>query len=95
MSFKADNAMRWEADAESARKSMKSLAHATGVRRDSDALKSEQFFADAGQSQDDYEGSEPARPESSPKRSQTIHRRTLGDVLSSPRKVAEKRSPRS
>jgi uncharacterized protein YegL len=95
MSFKGDNAMLWEADPESARKSMKSLAHATGVRRDSAALKSERFFADAGQSQSDYGRTEPAKPEPPRRRSQTIHRRTLGDVLSSPRKADERRSQRS
>jgi uncharacterized protein YegL len=95
MSFKADNAMRWEADPDSARKSMKALAGATGVRRRSPALKSERFFADARQSQADYERPETAKPERSRRRSQTIHRRTLGEVLSSSRKSAEKRGPRS
>ena len=94
MSFKADNAMGWDADPDSARKSMKSLAHATGVRRDSDALKSEQFFADAGQSQTDYERSEPAKPEPPRRPSQTIKRRKLGDVLGSSGKAAKKREPR-
>jgi uncharacterized protein YegL len=95
MSFKADNAMLWKADPDSARKSMKALAHATGVRRESGALKSERFFADAGQSQADYERSETPKPKPPRRRSQTIHRRTLGDVLGSTRKVAEKRRPRS
>jgi hypothetical protein len=89
MSFKADNAMRWEADPDSARKSMKALARASGVRRNSAALKSERFFADAGQSQADYKRPEPAKPQLPRRGSQTIHRRTLGDVLSSSRKSAE------
>ena len=95
MSFKADNAMRWEADPDSARKSMEALAGATGVRRHSPALKSERFFADAGQSPADYERPKPARPDRPRRRSQTIHRRTLGEALGSSRKSAEKRGPRS
>jgi hypothetical protein len=95
MSFKAANAMRWEADPDSARKSMRSLAHATDVRRGSAAPKSEQFFADADQSPADYERSEPAKPEPPRRRSQTIHRRSLGDALSSSRKAAKRRSSRS
>jgi von Willebrand factor type A domain len=100
MSFKAGNAMRWEADPDSTRKSMKSLAHATGVRRDAATLKSERFFADADQSEADYERPEPAKPEpprkpSPPQTSRTIHRRTLGDVLSTSRKAAGKRGSRS
>jgi uncharacterized protein YegL len=91
MSFKADNAMRWEADPESARKSMKALAHATGVRRQSAALKSERFFADAGQSKADYERSKRAQPNPPHRHSQAIHRRTLKDALSSSTKTAEKR----
>jgi uncharacterized protein YegL len=81
MSFKADNAMRWSADPTSARMSMQALAHATGARRDAAGLKSERFFADAGQSQADYVQPEPARSERPPKRSQAIHRRKLGDAL--------------
>jgi uncharacterized protein YegL len=95
MSIKADNAMHWEADPESARKSMKSLAHATGVRRESAALKSEHFFADADQSPTDYGRPERAKDEPPRTRSQTIHRRALGDVLSSPRKEDERRGQRS
>jgi len=86
MSIKAGNAMRWKADPGSARKSMKALADATSVRRYSAALKSEQFFEDAGQSETDYEEpatSEPRRRPAPPRRpSQKIHRRTLGDALS-------------
>ena len=88
--------MRWAADPDSARKSMQARSRdATGVRRKSAALKSERFFADAGQSQADYERSEAPEPKPTRRRSQTIHRRTLGDVLNSSRKVVKKRSPRS
>ena len=54
MSFKAGNAMRWSADEASTRKAMESLADATQGRRASADLKSESFFADAGQSEGDY-----------------------------------------
>ena len=84
MSFKVDNAMLWSADAASTRKSMRSLASATQARRRATALKSERFFADAGQSQADYQAGEPKRPKSprAPRPTQ-IHRRGLGDVLRS------------
>jgi uncharacterized protein YegL len=54
LSFKGENAMRWEHDAASARKSMGSLADATSARRRAASPKSEQFFADAGQAESDY-----------------------------------------
>jgi hypothetical protein len=56
ISFKTDNAMPWTADTASTRMTMQALARVTGVRRRSTALKSERFFADAGQSQADYSG---------------------------------------
>jgi uncharacterized protein YegL len=83
MSFKADNAMRWAADPDSALMSMKALAHATEARRFSATLKSEQFFADAGQSQADYDAGR-AKPKPKPprkRRPSAIHRRELTDVL--------------
>ena len=57
--YKKANAMGWAADAASTRKSMRSLAHATGARRRAAALKSERFFADADQSPSDYQEVEP------------------------------------
>ena len=84
MSFKTGNAMLWSADEASTRKSMRSLASATQARRRATTLKSERFFADAGQSQADYQAGEPKRP-ASPRRPPPtqIHRRRLGDVLHS------------
>jgi hypothetical protein len=74
--------MSWAADPASARKSMRSLADATAARRHAAALKSRAFFADAGQSADDYEEVAP-RPPTSPRKPRTtkLHRRSLSDVL--------------
>jgi uncharacterized protein YegL len=91
MGYKADNAMRWARDPASARKSMRSLAHATGERRRAASLKSEKFFTDAAQTAADYEHTD-ARSAGShrpPRRSrranpETIHRRNLSDVLTDP-----------
>jgi uncharacterized protein YegL len=91
MGYKADNAMRWAADPASMRKSMRSLAHATGTRRRSADMKSERFFADAAQSQADYQHGAPADPAPPSRRSGTIHRRSLGDALGSSRQGEEKR----
>jgi uncharacterized protein YegL len=90
MGYRDANAMLWSADPVSTRKSMHSLAQATGQRRLSRELKSERFFADAGQSTADYREDEPAvapptrpsRPRSRrPGRPAAIHRRDLGDAL--------------
>jgi uncharacterized protein YegL len=85
MSFKGDNAMRWAADPDSALMSMKALASATEARRFSATHKSERFFADAGQSQADYDArraqSKPDAPRK--RRPSAIHRRELTDVLPS------------
>jgi uncharacterized protein YegL len=94
MSIPHANAMRWAADPDSARMSMSSLARATGIRRRAASRKSEQFFADAGQSQADYERSRPAKPKAPQKRSQTIHRRTLRDALDAARKPSQTRGTR-
>jgi uncharacterized protein YegL len=92
MGYQSANAMLWSADPVSTRKSMRSLADATRARRGSVLLKSESFFADAGQSAADYRQDtpeqDPRRRQSSPRprrssRSATIHRQDLGDVLPS------------
>jgi len=91
MSFRTGNAMRWSADEASTRKSMHSLARATDARRRAGSLKSERFFADAGQSQADYHEAEPEqpgpprRPRPMPRKARPmqIHRRDLGGVLRS------------
>jgi uncharacterized protein YegL len=92
LGYRGANAMLWSADPVSTRKSMHSLAQATGQRRQSMAPKSEQFFADADQSVADYRKHEPTSDSSAPpipprrQRSKTtgvIHRRELGNVLSS------------
>jgi hypothetical protein len=83
--------MLWSADELSTRKTMQSLAQATAVRRASPSLKSERFFADAGQSPTDYREDEEDRPAKAPspprhrpaKKGGTIHRRALGDALAS------------
>jgi hypothetical protein len=86
--YSSANAMHWKADAESARKTMHSLASATRTRRESRALKSTAFFDEAGQSGADYVEDAPAstpprtlRQPRPRKRPATIHRRDLGDVL--------------
>lgn len=89
MGYKADNAMRWAHDADSARKSMHSLGHATHMHRRAAALKSEQFFADAGQDAADYQQAAPDPPQSTRSIRRlshgvlrpTIHRRNLSDAL--------------
>jgi uncharacterized protein YegL len=91
MGYKPDNAMHWAHDPDSARKSMHSLGHATGIHRRAPALKSEQFFTDAGQGAGDYQHEAPDPPRSARKtrrhlshgalRPTTIHRRTLSDAL--------------
>ena len=74
MGYRDANAMLWSADPVSTRKSMRSLAHATGQRRMSMQLKSERFFADAGQYLADYREDEPAATHGSASR-----RRVRGD----------------
>ncbi len=89
LGYRDANAMLWSADKLSARKSMQSLAKATAVRRGSTSLKSERFFADAGQSTADYRDDETAGLANTPpprrrrpsKRSSVIVRRDLGDAL--------------
>lgn len=92
MSFKTGNAMLWSADPVSTGKSMDALARATAVRRYSMSPKSEEFFADAGQSESDYQDAnapKPSRPRKRPRPTQ-IHRRSLGDVLGSSRQPKSK-----
>jgi hypothetical protein len=60
MGYEHMNSMLFSADPVSARKSMRSLAHATGQRRTSMQLKSQRFFADAGPDLADYRTDEPA-----------------------------------
>ena len=93
MGYRSDNAMLWSADPVSTKKSMDSLAEATRARRASTRLKSERFFADAGQSAADYRQDDPAgaparRPSpprrARPKRDAVIHRGDLGDALAGP-----------
>ena len=58
LAFKRANAMRWNPDPSSARKSMQALGKATRQRRSAASLKSERLFDDAGQTEADYrEGS--------------------------------------
>jgi uncharacterized protein YegL len=99
LGYRDTNAMLWSADELSTRKTMQSLAQATAVRRASPSLKSERFFADAGQSTTDYredEGSKPANSPSPPRRRPakkrgTIHRRALGDALASQQRPSRPR----
>ena len=78
MAFKRGNAMRWTADAASARKSMGSLAAATKQRRAAAEMKSQPLFADAGQDEADYrdDGSTDAADGTSP-----ITRRNIRDMF--------------
>jgi hypothetical protein len=54
LSFTRENAMRWNPDAASTRKSMHALGKAARRRRSAMSMKSEQLFDDAGQTEDDY-----------------------------------------
>ncbi len=87
MGYASANAMRWARDPASTSKSMRSLAEATKQRRQATLLKSERFFADAGQSELDYWANEPepVQPAGPPRRRRSpkerIHRRDLGDTL--------------
>jgi uncharacterized protein YegL len=76
MGWKRENAMRWQADPASAKASMEALAHATKVRRASRRLKSDAFFAEAHQLEDDYLGPADAKP-----RPAKIVRSSLTDAL--------------
>jgi hypothetical protein len=59
MGYREANAMRYEASPEAVRDSMASLARATRTRRQSYARRSDAFFADAGQSEQDYRAKAP------------------------------------
>jgi hypothetical protein len=87
--------MLWSADPVSTRMSMAALADATEARRFTATLKSERFFAEAGQSQADYDAGQ-AKPEP-PRRRQpsAIHRRELTDVLRSSKRSGRKRGDSS
>jgi len=78
MAFKRSNAMRWSADDASAMKSMRSLGNAAKARRRADSMKTEQLFADAGQSEADYRGDESAPSQSS---GSPFAKRDMRDVL--------------
>ena len=54
ISFKRANAMRWNPDAVSARKSMHALGKAARQRRSAASMKSERLFDEAGQTEADY-----------------------------------------
>jgi short subunit dehydrogenase-like uncharacterized protein len=56
MGWKRENAMRSQADPASAKASMEALAYATKARRASRRLKSDAFFAEAHQLEEDYLG---------------------------------------
>jgi uncharacterized protein YegL len=73
--IKAGNAMRWGATVDSTRATMDSLAAATKMRRRAASKRSDTVFADAGQSEADYDPrkaatSPPARPPRKTARSQ-------------------------
>lgn len=54
MAFRPTNAMRWEAESSSVRRSMSALADATRVRRNAAAMKTAALFEDAEQTLGDY-----------------------------------------
>lgn len=54
MAFKGTNAMRWEAEPSSVRRSMSALAEAAGTRKRARGLKTDALFAEAGQSEASY-----------------------------------------
>ena len=98
MGYEHMNSMLFSADPVSTRKSMRSLAHATGQRRTSMQLKSQRFFADAGQDLADYRADEPAatsrKPQSPPRprrsrRPAAIHRLDLGDALATSKRPSK------
>ncbi|MFN8188065.1 MAG: vWA domain-containing protein [Gaiellales bacterium] len=76
LAFKRANAMRWTPDAASAHRSMRSLATAARHRRADLAMKSEQLFADAGQSESDYLADDATGEPDPP-----MSRRPFGDML--------------
>jgi hypothetical protein len=73
--------MRSENDPESAKASMGSLAQATRSRRQATDARSDHFFADAGQSDQDYLDARKAGRATAPHPPTTLHRRGLDDVL--------------
>jgi hypothetical protein len=81
--YKAANAMRYEASPAAIKSSMASLAAATKTRRRAFAKKTDAFFADAGQSEQDYRGqsSGGAAPTREPERASKINSRSLTDAL--------------
>ena len=88
MGIKAGNAMRWDASEGAARATMGSLAKAAKVRRAAPGKRSDQVFADAGQSEEDYSGSgdatAPRLPHSPPRpasRRRPLQKRSLREEL--------------
>jgi uncharacterized protein YegL len=85
--IKSGNAMRWGATVDSTRATMDSLAAATKTRRRAAGRRSDNVFADAGQSEADYDPgndatSAPARPPRKTTRSQRpFKQRSLRDEL--------------
>jgi hypothetical protein len=78
MGYKLDNAMRYEARPESIKKSMAALSRATKTRRSSAALKSDKFFADAGQTERDFLPPDPAGSSRPPAK---LRRANLAETL--------------
>jgi uncharacterized protein YegL len=66
MGYREANAMRYEASPEAVRDSMASLARATRTRRQAHARRSDAFFADADQSEQDYRAKAPRPPKLEP-----------------------------
>jgi hypothetical protein len=83
LGYKQANAMRYEASPEAVKASMSSLAEATKARRRAPERSSERFFADAGQSEQNYRGRSAEAP-SRPQRPVEIRRGALGDALRRP-----------
>jgi hypothetical protein len=85
LGLKRGNAMRWSADEHSARASMGSLALGVKSRRAGSAKRSDEFFADAQQSESDYLGGGKAAPPKNPRvprtKSTPLTRTPLSDHL--------------
>ena len=80
MGYKEANAMRYEASPEAIKRSMGSLGQATKFRREAPARKSDAFFADANQGEQDYLGDVSSAPPA-PRRPSRIKPSSLSDVL--------------
>ena len=61
MAFKGTNAMRWEAEESSVRRSMSSLGRAAVARKHATAMKTDALFAEAGQTEAEYGSGEEGR----------------------------------